>query len=199
MRLTEKQPQNDLSKLPVESLKGVGPSLQNKLLEIGIRTVEDIVFHLPYRYEDRTRISPIGSVVIGGAYLLEGKISEIKVMYGRRRSLLAFLEDSSGRIGLRFFYFSKRQQENLGNLKKVRCYGEVRQGATGPEIYHPEYSEAKIENKELKIILKNRFKYFAEIKLPMWFYSSWTVNLHNYKNLMYSMTGAQTPPVDFPR
>ena len=105
MRLTEKQPQNDLSKLPVESLKGVGPSLQNKLLKIGIKTVEDIVFHLPYRYEDRTRISPIGSVVTGRAYLLEGKISEIKIMYGRRRSLLAFLEDPSGRIGLRFFLF----------------------------------------------------------------------------------------------
>ena len=148
MRLTKKQPQNDLSNLPVESLKGVGPSLQNKLLRIGIKTVEDIVFHLPYRYEDRTRISPIGSVVTGGAYLLEGRISEIKIMYGRRRSLLAFLEDSSGRIGLRFFYFSKRQQENLDSLKKVRCYGAVRQGATGPEIYHPEYSEAKIENHE---------------------------------------------------
>jgi len=150
VRLTEEAPQKDLSKIPVESLKGVGPSLQNKLLKIGIKTIEDIVFHLPYRYEDRTRTSPIGSVVTGGAYLLEGRISEIKIIYGRRRSLLAFLEDPSGRIGLRFYYFSKRQQQNLDRLEKVRCYGEVRQGATGPEIYHPEYSEATIENEESK-------------------------------------------------
>ena len=80
--MTEKQPQNDLSKLPVESLKGVGPSLQNKLLKIGIKTVEDVVFHLPYRYEDRTRLSPIGSVVTGGAYLLEGKIARLRSCMG---------------------------------------------------------------------------------------------------------------------
>lgn len=150
MRLTEKELPRDLSKLPVESLKGVGPSLRNKLLKIGIKTVEDVVFHLPLRYEDRTKISSIDSVTPGRAYLLEGKITQIKVMYGRRRSLLAFLEDPTGKIGLRFYYFSKYQQENLKHIKKLRCYGEVRQGSTGPEIYHPEYSEAKIQSKESK-------------------------------------------------
>ena len=150
MRLTEKEPFRNLSTLPVESLKGVGPSLRNKLLKIGIKTVGDVVFHLPLRYEDRTRISSIGSVMPGRSYLLEGKITEIKIMFGRRRSLLAFLEDATGRIGLRFFYFSKRQQENLKRLDRVTCYGEIRQGSTGPEIYHPEYSEAKIEREKSK-------------------------------------------------
>ncbi|MDC2964147.1 ATP-dependent DNA helicase RecG [Gammaproteobacteria bacterium] len=148
--MTEIERAGDLSQLPVESLKGVGPSLKNKLLKIGISTVEDVIFHLPLRYEDRTRISSIGSVMPGRAYLLEGIITQIKIMYGRRRSLLAILEDPTGKIGLRFYYFSKRQQENLKHLQKVRCYGEVRQGSTGIEIYHPEYSEANIQRKESK-------------------------------------------------
>ena len=131
--------------LPIEALKGVGPSLSAKLSRIGINTAEDLLFHLPFRYEDRTTVSTIASVTAGSSYLLEGIISETKIIFGRRRSLLAFLEDNTGRIGLRFYYFSKSQQAKLDSKKKIRCYGEARKGASGLEIYHPEYANIDID------------------------------------------------------
>ena len=130
-----------LDKSPVSSLKGVGPALAGKLAKIGIFTLQDVLFHLPFRYEDRTRITPIGMLVPGKSVVLEGEIISCDIAYGRRRSLLAYLQDSTGQIALRFFYFTKAQQRNLSSSRSIRCFGEVRLGATGLEIYHPEYSQ----------------------------------------------------------
>ena len=91
------------------------------------------------RYEDKTRITPIGSCQIGDNVLIEGEMAACDVTFGRRRSLLAYLSDGTGRIGLRFYHFSKAQQENLKKAVRVRAFGEIRRGASGPEIYHPEY------------------------------------------------------------
>ena len=124
----------------VTTLKGVGTALSNKLSRLGIESLQDILFHLPFRYEDRTRVTPIGAVRTGDSCVLEGEIITCDVAYGRRRSLLAYLEDSTGRIGLRFYHFSKAQHHNLKNAGRIRCFGEIRNGASGPEIYHPEYT-----------------------------------------------------------
>jgi ATP-dependent DNA helicase RecG len=131
---------DDLAQIPVTRLKGVGPALAEKLKKLGIESVQDILFHLPFRYEDRTRVSPIGTVRPGETCVLEGEIVACDVAYGRRRSLLAYLQDSTGKIGLRFYHFSKAQHQNLKNAGSIRCYGEVRSGASGLEIYHAEYS-----------------------------------------------------------
>ncbi|MBD3649607.1 MAG: ATP-dependent DNA helicase RecG, partial [Pseudomonadales bacterium] len=130
-----------LDSTSVTTLKGVGPALADKLEKIGIRTLQDVLFHLPLRYEDRTRVTPIGAAQVGEAVVLEGKIIACDIAFGRRRSLLAWLEDGTGRIALRFYHFSKAQQHNLTNADKIRCYGEVRRGAAGLEIYHPEYTQ----------------------------------------------------------
>ncbi|MBQ74176.1 MAG: ATP-dependent DNA helicase RecG [Gammaproteobacteria bacterium] len=130
-----------LDKSPVSSLKGVGPALAGKLAKIGIFTLQDVLFHLPFRYEDRTRITPIGMLVPGKSVVLEGEIISCDIAYGRRRSLLAYLQDSTGQIALRFFHFTKAQQRNLSSSRSIRCFGEARLGATGLEIYHPEYSQ----------------------------------------------------------
>jgi ATP-dependent DNA helicase RecG len=129
-----------LNEISVDTLKGVGQALQKKLGRLGITTIQDLLFHLPFRYEDRTQLTPISAAQPSGSYVFEGEIVACDVTYGRRRSLLAYLEDPSGRIGLRFFHFSKAQHQNLKNAGKIRCFGEVRRGASGPEMYHPEYT-----------------------------------------------------------
>lgn len=127
---------------PITRLTGVGPSLAEKFRRIGINTLQDLLFHLPIRYEDRTRISCIGEVRLGQSVVIEGTIISANIAFGRRRSLLCALKDDTGLISLRFFHFSKAQQANLAVGTRVRCFGEVRRGAAGYEIYHPEYSLA---------------------------------------------------------
>ena len=129
-----------LDKTAVNSLKGVGPALASKLSKIGVSSLQDVLFHLPFRYEDRTRVTPIAAVKPGDTVVLEGEVISSDISFGRRRSLLAYLQDGSGRIGLRFFHFTKAQQSNLASKPVIRCYGEVRRGAAGLEIYHPEYN-----------------------------------------------------------
>jgi ATP-dependent DNA helicase RecG len=129
-----------LDQARVESLKGVGPALAGKLARIGISNLQDVLFHLPLRYEDRTRITPIGAAQLGSTIVIEGQVVACEIAFGKRRSLLAYVQDNTGTIALRFYHFSKAQQNNLKNAPSIRCYGEVRRGAAGYEIYHPEYS-----------------------------------------------------------
>ena len=115
-----------------------------KLERLGLTTILDLMVHLPIRYEDRTRVTPIGSARSGDSVVLQGKVVASDIVFGRRRSLIAILEDGSGRITLRFFHFSKQQQQALKDAT-IRCYGEVRKGASGLELYHPEYSKPDTE------------------------------------------------------
>lgn len=128
-----------LDRIPLTKLKGVGPALEQKLHILGIYSVQDLLFHLPLRYEDRTRISTIGSVSVGDFVQLQGEVLGNKILFGRRRSMQCALSDDSGVISLRFFHFSAAQQKSLSAGTRIRCYGEVRRGRAGLEIYHPEY------------------------------------------------------------
>ena len=125
--------------LPVTSLKGVGPKVAERLGRLDIHSVEDLLFHLPYRYEDRTRISPIGALRPGNEVVIEGKIELTEIKFARRRMLLSRLSDDTGFITLRFFHFNARQQAALARGVTLRCYGEVRLGSMGLEMTHPEY------------------------------------------------------------
>lgn len=129
----------ELSTVPVTALKGVGAALAEKLARLGLETLQDILFHLPLRYQDRTRITPIGALRPGQDAVVEGIVAGADVIMGRRRSLLVRLQDGSGTLSLRFFHFSHAQKEGLKRGTHLRCYGEVRPGASGLEIYHPEY------------------------------------------------------------
>lgn len=104
----------------------------------------DPLFLLPYRYEDRTRITPIGSLVAGMRAVVEGEVQLADVVFRRRRSLLARISDGSGFLTLRFFHFSRQQQESFARGTKLRCFGEVRRGPQGLEMVHPEYRRASI-------------------------------------------------------
>ncbi|PCJ25224.1 MAG: ATP-dependent DNA helicase RecG [SAR86 cluster bacterium] len=128
-----------LDRIPLTQLQGVGPALEKKLNVIGIFNVQDLLFHLPLRYEDRTRIASIASIHTGDTVQLQGEITSCDIQFGRRRSLKCTLRDNSGFISLRFFHFSNSQKNSLAPGTQILCYGEVKRGRSGYEIFHPEY------------------------------------------------------------
>ncbi len=142
-------PSLDLSTLPVTQLKGVGPKLAEKLAGINIHSVLDLLFHLPFRYQDRTRITPIGSLKHGMEAVIEGEIMGSAIIFSRRRSLLVKIQDGTGITSLRFYNFSAAQKNNLKDGARIRCFGEGRWGKSGVELYHPEYEVLSGSDKAL--------------------------------------------------
>ncbi|MEE1567418.1 MAG: OB-fold nucleic acid binding domain-containing protein, partial [Arenicellales bacterium] len=124
---------------PVTELKGVGPQLAEKLARLGIHSVVDVLFHLPLRYQNRTRVSPIGSLQAGREALVRGQIELSGTRFGRRRSLVTIISDDTGQLTMRQFHFSTNQQRGLQRGNWIQCYGEVRAGPAGLEMVHPEY------------------------------------------------------------
>ncbi|HLD14924.1 MAG TPA: OB-fold nucleic acid binding domain-containing protein, partial [Burkholderiales bacterium] len=130
----------DVATLPVSALKGVGPKVREKLARLGLTTVQDVLFHLPHRYQDRTRLTPIGRLRPGMEAMITGEIELADIVYRGRRSLVVRLADGTGHIHLRFFYFNAAQQNQLVRGARLRCFGEVRFGPAGFEMAHPEYA-----------------------------------------------------------
>lgn len=124
---------------PVTDLKGISSALSKKLAKLNIYTIQDLLFHLPSRYQDRTRITPIAQLIPEQDAVLQGTVISTNIVMGRKRSLLCRLQDEGGVIGLRFYHFSAAQKNNLGLGTEVRCFGSPRRGASGLEMYHPEY------------------------------------------------------------
>lgn len=120
-------------------LKGVGPKLAEQLGKLNIHSLTDLAFHLPFRYEDRSKITPIAGLMPMRPAVIQGEVKGSSVVFGKRRSLLVKLQDQSGLINLRFFHFNAAQKNQMSKGTLLRCYGEPRRGASGLELYHPEY------------------------------------------------------------
>lgn len=123
----------------ITALAGVGPRLAERLQRLGLRSVADALFHLPLRYEDRTRLWPIGRLWPGHEALIDAEIEHAEVVQRRRRALVARVHDGTGGLTLRWFHFTNRQQHQLIAGRRIRLYGEIRRGPDGPEVVHPEY------------------------------------------------------------
>ncbi|WP_231876542.1 OB-fold nucleic acid binding domain-containing protein, partial [Oleiphilus sp. HI0066] len=132
-----------LNEVPLTQLKGVGEKFALTLSKLDLHSVQDLIFHLPFRYEDRTRIVPLSQIRVGQHVLFEAEVKGSRVVIGRRKSLEVHVRDSSGQVALRFYHFSAAQAKQLSNGSRVRCYGEARLGQTGLEFYHPEYQVLK--------------------------------------------------------
>lgn len=136
----------------VTALRGVGPRVAERLAALGIESLQDLLFHLPLRYQDRTHLRAIGSLRPGQEAVVCGEIQIAQVHYGRRRSLVCIIHDGTGSMSLRFFYFSQSQQKRLARGERVVCFGEVRRGPKGLELVHPDYrlldeaEEASVED-----------------------------------------------------
>jgi ATP-dependent DNA helicase RecG len=125
---------------PVSTLAGVGPRLGPRLGKLGVERVGDLLSLLPLRYEDRTRVRPLGALSPGEKSLVEGSIELAEVVFRRRRALLVRIADATGTLTLRFFHFAAAQQERfMARGVRLRCFGEVRAGGVGLEMVHPEY------------------------------------------------------------
>ncbi len=124
---------------PITTLHGISEKIAEQLARIDIHTVEDMLFHLPLRYEDHTQIKPLAKLKVGDSVLIEGTIQESEVKFGKKRSLVCMLTDDTGEIMLRFFHFYPSQRDNLKPGIRLRCFGEVRQGYHCLEFVHPQY------------------------------------------------------------
>ena len=124
---------------PIETLRGVGPSLKDKLEKLNLRRTSDLLLHLPRRYQDRSTVVALASLRGEQECLVEGEIVAARVVFGRRRSLLVTMQDPTGYLNLRFFHFARNQQASLKPGAHLRCFGQVRFGHEGFEMAHPEY------------------------------------------------------------
>ena len=124
---------------PVTVLRGVGAALAERLRALGVETTQDLLFLLPLRYEDRTRVVPLGQLRAGQRAAVEGEVLLTEVVFRGRRQMLCKIGDGSGFLTLRFFYFTAQQQHGLARGARVRCFGEARRAPVGLEIVHPEY------------------------------------------------------------
>jgi ATP-dependent DNA helicase RecG len=116
--------------------------MRQRLARLQIHSVQDLLFHLPARYQDRTRLRPLGALHAGDEALVEGVIADAEIAHGRRRSLKVWLaDDAGGGLLLRFFHFSRAQIEALRPGRRLRCFGEVRQGPQLLEMIHPEIQQ----------------------------------------------------------
>lgn len=125
--------------IPLTTLKGIGPKMAEKLERLGLRTIQDMLFHLPARYQDRTQLSAIARLRPGDYATLVADSIDARVHMGRRRSLLVKVTDRSGVLTLRFFRFTAAQQQQMAAGQRLQIYGEVRPGPMGPEMIHPEF------------------------------------------------------------
>ena len=124
--------------LSLTRLKGVGPKLAEQFAQWGISNLTELLFHLPFRYEDRTQVTAIAGLYPQQPAVIQGHVHSSQMVFGKRRSLLVRLSDHSGSISLRFYHFNASQKKAFEPGAELRCYGEVRRGASGLEMYHPE-------------------------------------------------------------
>jgi len=130
---------------PLTDLNGVGPALADKLQRLGLQRIEDLLFLLPLRYEDRTQLVRIGTLEPGKRCLVHGEVQLAETVFRGRRQLLVRISDGSGQLTLRFFHFSRQQQAQFARGVQLSCFGEVRKGTLGLEMVHPEYRLLRTE------------------------------------------------------
>ena len=128
-----------LDAIPLSTLAGVGASQSGKLAKIGLYTIQDLLLHLPLRYEDRTHLYPINDLLPGVYSTVEGEVLNCNISFGRRRMMTCQISDGTGILTMRFFNFNAAMKNSLATGKRVLAYGEAKRGTHGAEMIHPEY------------------------------------------------------------
>ncbi|MEC6797627.1 ATP-dependent DNA helicase RecG [Photobacterium sp. S4TG1] len=128
-----------LNTVALTELSGVGAKMAEKLHKIGLNNVQDVLFHLPLRYEDRTRIWPINRVSPGQFLTVQGEVSHCSIQFGKRKMLTVKIGDTTGSVTLKFFNFNAAMKNSFSQGKQVKAYGEIKGSQFGLEIIHPDY------------------------------------------------------------
>jgi len=128
-----------LDQVPLTKLKGVGAAVAQKLATLGMHNVQDVLFHLPYRYQDRTQLAKVGALRPGSEAVVSVEVVLADVVFRKRRSLLVRVNDGTGSLMLRFFHFTQQQVKQFTPGTRLQCFGEVRRGPGMLEMVHPEY------------------------------------------------------------
>ena len=135
---------------PIISINGLGQKTSDRLNQLGIHTLEHLIFHLPSRYQDKTTITQLSDAKISDESLIEASIDRIEVIPSRHRQLLCYLSDNQNcRILLRFFHFNQYQKQAFVRGETIQCFGEIKVGREGLEMHHPEYRLITQEQKPL--------------------------------------------------
>jgi len=140
-----------LDAIPLTSLSGVGASQADKLAKLGLETIQDLLLHLPLRYEDRPRLYDIHDLQPGLFATIEGEVLRSDISFGRRRMLTCQISDGTGLVTLRFFNFNAAMKNSLAAGRRVTAYGEIKRGTIGAEIIHPEY---RIQGENSEVVLQ---------------------------------------------
>ena len=127
-----------LHTIPITKLTGVGPVLKEKLAKLAIHSVQDVLFHLPYRYQDRTQVTPIQSLQVGEYAVVEGVVVRTQIIRARVNILQVDLQDTTGCIALKFFHFTPTQQQKFLVGGQLRFFGQVKGYGHDLSLIHPE-------------------------------------------------------------
>jgi ATP-dependent DNA helicase RecG len=121
------------------NIPGATPLVADKLKTLGLHTQADLVLHLPLRFEDETRITPLAAAVPGATAQFEATVVSSEIAYRPKRQLVSRVEDETGELVLRFLNFYPSQQKVLQPGARLRVFGEPRGGFWGNEIIHPRF------------------------------------------------------------
>jgi ATP-dependent DNA helicase RecG len=124
---------------PLPEIPGVGPARARALAEAGYRTVEDLLYHLPFRYEDRRDVRPVSEAVPGGSYTLRGRLTAVRRIRTHRRGfslVRGILGDGTGSIPVVWFNRPWLASQSLEGEEWL-LHGEVRESKSGPELLNP--------------------------------------------------------------
>ena len=129
----------DAASLPVTFIKGVGESLASTLKKLGIVTIEDLLFHFPIGYQDRTELNKIAELTPDKEFVIRGSVEKVSQTFVPRKMMLVKVKDNTGHIFLRFFYYFPGLRNIFKEGANLQISGTSRLGRYGLETIHPEY------------------------------------------------------------
>ena len=198
----------------IQNLKGVGPKGASSLNNLGIFSISDAAFHLPFRYEDRSFITPIGEATFQNTVLIEGEIMKSTVVFRGRRMLFSEIYDGTGKLTMRMFNFAMAQHKALEEGKMIRCFGAITPGPNGKQMIHPQYqvfekdeaveieknltpiypTTSGLQQNKLKKIIESSLEFCEKNNLLQ--EESKNQNYSEYGNLLQTLKFLHKPPVE---
>ena len=144
----------EASSLLVSTIKGVGEKLSSTLSKLGIKTVEDLLFHFPIGYQDRTVLKKIAELEPNQDFVVQGVIEKVSQTFVPRKMLLVKIKDNTGHLYLRFFYYFPGLRNVFKEGTSIQVSGSSRLGRYGLETVHPEYEIVKNDEFKPQILAK---------------------------------------------